>query len=126
MFEEITKQARQATEELVQAAHLKAGDIFVVGCSTSEVAGHKIGSYSNKELAEAIFSGIYPVLLEKGIYLAAQCCEHLNRSLVIERAAAEKYGYEEVPLQRLLMNSFASRPWWKTFGQRRALISAAP
>ncbi|PWL48604.1 MAG: TIGR01440 family protein [Clostridiales bacterium] len=96
MFEEITKQARQATEELVQAAHLKAGDIFVVGCSTSEVAGHKIGSYSNKELAEAIFSGIYPVLLEKGIYLAAQCCEHLNRSLVIERAAAEKYGYEEV------------------------------
>ena len=67
MFEEITKQARQATEELVQAAHLKAGDIFVVGCSTSEVAGHKIGSYSNKELAEAIFSGIYPVLLEKGV-----------------------------------------------------------
>lgn len=96
MFEEITKQAQQATEELVQAAHLKAGDIFVVGCSTSEVAGHKIGSYSNKELAEAIFAGIYPVLFEKGIYLAAQCCEHLNRSLVIERAAAEKYGYEEV------------------------------
>ena len=86
MFEEITKQAQQATEELIQVAHLKAGDIFVVGCSTSEVAGHKIGS----------FAGVYPVLFEKGIYLAAQCCEHLNRSLVIERAAAEKYGYEEV------------------------------
>ena len=96
MYQEITQQAKQAAEELVQVAKLKAGDIFVVGCSTSEVAGHKIGSYSNKELAQAIFAGIYPVLKEKGIYLAAQCCEHLNRSLVIEEAAAERYGYEQV------------------------------
>ena len=69
MYQEITQQAKQAAEELVQVAKLKAGDIFVVGCSTSEVAGHKIGSYSNKELAQAIFAGIYPVLKEKGIYL---------------------------------------------------------
>lgn len=96
MFEEVTKQAEQATRELVALAKLNAGDIFVVGCSTSEVAGHKIGSYSNKKLAEAIFDGIYPLLNEKRIYLAAQCCEHLNRSLVIEKEAAEQYHYEVV------------------------------
>jgi uncharacterized protein (TIGR01440 family) len=96
MFEEIQKQSEQAARELLAAAKLERGDIVVVGCSTSEVAGHKIGTYSNMELAGAVYAGIYPVLREAGVYLAAQCCEHLNRSLVIERAAAEKYGYEIV------------------------------
>lgn len=96
MFSEITKQAQQATKELIEAAKLEKGDVFVVGCSTSEVAGHKIGSYSNKELAEALFAGIYPVLAEKGIYLAAQCCEHLNRSIIVEKEAARIYGLSRV------------------------------
>ncbi len=96
MYEEIMSQAKSAAEELVSLAKLSAGDMVVVGCSTSEAAGQKIGSYSNKELAAAIFSGIYPVLLEKGIFLAAQCCEHLNRAIILEKEAAEKYGLEIV------------------------------
>ena len=71
-MEQIKKQAAQAAEELCRVANLKKGNIVVVGCSTSEVTGHKVGSSSNPEVAEAIFDGIYSVLKEKGIYLAAR------------------------------------------------------
>ena len=91
---DIEAQARQAAEELLAAAHLKAGDIFVVGCSSSEIVGGRIGHSSTLEAAQAAFRGIYPLLQERGVYLAAQCCEHLNRALIIERACAEQYGYE--------------------------------
>ena len=74
--------------ELIEKAKLNKGDILVVGCSSSEIVGQHIGKCSSMESAEAVFSGIYPVLKEKGIYLAAQCCEHLNRAIVIEREAA--------------------------------------
>jgi len=73
--------------EFCEKAQLREGQTVVVGCSTSEVCGSRIGSNSNFEAAEAVFSGIYQVLCEKGIYLAAQCCEHLNRAVVIERQA---------------------------------------
>lgn len=95
-MENIKKQAEQAINELLLVADLKKGDILVVGCSTSEVVGGNIGKNSSLEAAQQIFDGIYPVLKKKGIYLAAQCCEHLNRALIIENEAAEKYGYEEV------------------------------
>lgn len=91
MYEEIAGQARTAVEELLKVAKLKEGDIFVVGCSSSEIGGHNIGSFSNVEIAQAVFDAIYPVLKENRLYLAAQCCEHLNRALIIEREAAEKY-----------------------------------
>ena len=87
MYNEIFQQAKQAAQELVAAANLKKGDIVVVGCSSSEVAGGVIGHNSSPETAEAVFGGIYEVLQEKGIYLAAQCCEHLNRAICVERAA---------------------------------------
>lgn len=96
MINEIKAQAVKATEELVALANLKKGDIFVVGCSSSEVIGEKIGTNSSEEVGKALFEGIYSVLKEKGIFLAAQCCEHLNRSLVIERECMEKYNLEEV------------------------------
>lgn len=96
MSDEIKKQTSQAVNEIIKAAKLGAGDIFVVGCSSSEVAGGDIGKNSSIEIAKEIFEGIYPILCEKGIYLAAQCCEHLNRSIIIEREAAEKYGIDEV------------------------------
>lgn len=96
MFSEIKKQAALAAGELIEAAALKAGDIFVVGCSSSEVCGNKIGTLSNYDAGSEIFTGIYEVLKEKGIFLAAQCCEHLNRALVVERECAEKYNLEEV------------------------------
>ena len=90
MFEEITQQARQALLELLDAAGLKAGDLLVIGCSSSEVVGERIGKGSSMEAAQAVFAGVYPVLKERGIYLAAQCCEHLNRALILEQEAAEK------------------------------------
>ncbi len=95
-FDEIKNAASEAARELIAVAELRAGDIFVVGCSSSEVMGKKIGNCSAYEAARAVFEGIYPVLWEKGICLAAQCCEHLNRALIIERECAEKYGYEPV------------------------------
>ena len=101
MYEEITKQARQAVTELLDVAGLKAGELFVIGCSSSEVVGQRIGKGSSMEAAQAVFAGIYPVLKERGIYLAAQCCEHLNRALILEEAAAKKFGYEPVNV----------RPW---------------
>ena len=96
MYEEITKQAKEAVLELLEIAGLKAGDLFVVGCSTSEVAGECIGKGSNFEIACALHAGIAPILKEQGIYLAAQCCEHLNRAVIIEAEAAQKFGYEPV------------------------------
>ena len=93
MYEEITGQARQAVTELLERARLEPGDIFVVGCSSSEVGGHRIGSDSSPEVAQAILDGIYPILKEKGIYLAAQCCEHLNRAIIVE---AEAVGQGEI------------------------------
>lgn len=92
MLNEIEKQARAAVTELLDIAHLQSGDILVVGCSSSEICGKKIGSASSEETADAVFGAIYPVLKDKGIYLAAQCCEHLNRAIILEKAAAEKYG----------------------------------
>ena len=68
----------------------------MIGCSSSEVMGEKIGHGSSVEAAEAVYDAIAPILAERGIYLAAQCCEHLNRALISEAACAEKYGYEPV------------------------------
>ena len=92
MFEEITQQAREAVLELLEVAGLKAGDLLVIGCSSSEVVGERIGKGSSMEAAQAVFAGVYPVLKERGIYLAAQCCEHLNRALILEQEAAERFG----------------------------------
>jgi len=68
----------------------------VVGCSSSEIVGSRIGKGSSIDAARAVYQGIAPLLSENGIYLAAQCCEHLNRALVIEAEAAEQYGYDIV------------------------------
>lgn len=82
--------------ELLDSVHLKRGDIIVIGCSSSEIIGNNIGKGSSYDAAKILFSAIYPMLKDRGIYLAAQCCEHLNRALVIENECAEKYGYEPV------------------------------
>ena len=96
MYEVIKKQAASALYELLEQANLKAGSILVIGCSSSEIVGEKIGHGSSVEAAEAVYDAIAPILAERGIYLAAQCCEHLNRALIIEAACAEQYGYEPV------------------------------
>jgi len=93
MMSQLREQAEAAITELLEVAKLKKGDILVVGCSSSEVCGSKLGTNSNIDVAKEVFSGIYPKLCENGIFLAAQCCEHLNRALIIEEEAAEKYNY---------------------------------
>ena len=95
-YTQLTAQARQATEELLEAAHLETGDNFVVGCSSSEIMGGHIGRDSSMEAAAAVLAGVLPPLQEQGVYLAAQCCEHLNRAIVLERAAAKAYGCQIV------------------------------
>ena len=113
MFEEITAQVRRAAEELVEAAGIRAGELLVVGCSSSEVLGQHIGKGSSLEAAQAVLDGIYPLIKERGIFLAAQCCEHLNRALIIEQAAADKFGYEPVNVRPWVNagGSFAAAVW---------------
>ena len=96
MYEEITAQARQAVTELLDAAKLTPGKLLVIGCSSSEMVGARNGKGSSLEAALAAFAGIYPVLQARGIALAVQCCEHLNRALVVERDVAEAHGFEIV------------------------------
>ena len=82
------KQAYNAAKEIIEIANLKAGQILVVGCSTSEILGEKIGTDSSPDTAKEVFAGIYAAAEEKGIFIAAQCCEHLNRAIICERKAA--------------------------------------
>ena len=113
MYEEITSQARTVVTELLDQANLKPGALFVVGCSSSEMVGKRIGKGSSMDAAQAAFRGIYPVLQERGIHLAVQCCEHLNRALIMERAAVERKGYEIVNVmpQPHAGGSFAVTAW---------------
>ena len=87
MQQTIYEQTKAVIEELGQKANLKPGNIIVVGCSTSEVLGSKIGTNSNPDTAKQIFDALHDYVQEKGFYLAVQCCEHLNRAIIIERAA---------------------------------------
>lgn len=95
-MQEIIKAAETAVKELVEVGKLKKGQIVVVGCSTSEITGNKIGTQSVPEVAEKVCSAIKQVLDENGVFLAAQCCEHLNRAIIIEREAAEKLMLDTV------------------------------
>lgn len=92
----LRSEARQATQELLDAADAKKGQILVVGCSSSEVIGSRIGKASIPSVANAILDGILSISEPRGIYLAAQCCEHLNRALILDAACAACYDLEEV------------------------------
>ena len=113
MYEEITRHAQIVITELLDQAKLKPGSLFVIGCSSSEMVGKRIGKGSSMEAAQAAFQGIYPILKEHGIHLAVQCCEHLNRALIMERVAAEAKGYEIVNVipQPHAGGSFAVTAW---------------
>ncbi len=92
----IKEQTNTAFKELIELSHIKKGEILVVGCSSSEIIGERIGSIGSPEVADVLVSEILPLLNEKGIFLAAQCCEHLNRALIVEREVAENFGFEIV------------------------------
>lgn len=93
---ELEIQAKQAITELFSTGKVKPGSVVVIGCSTSEIAGAHIGKGSVPEIADSIVGVLMEVIAENGCFMAAQCCEHLNRALVVEASTAEKFGFEEV------------------------------
>ena len=108
---DIAKECITAIEDIIEKTHLKKGDIVVVGCSTSEVLGSKIGTNSSPDTAKILFESIYNVLNEKGIYLAAQCCEHLNRAIIIEKEAVPFAEYVNVVPVPKAGGSFATQAY---------------
>lgn len=92
----IEKDVRQVTLELLEAAKLKSHEALVVGGSTSEIAGQKLGSATNLEVAKIVVGTIVSILKEQKIYPIIQACEHINRALVVEREFAEKHNLEPV------------------------------
>ena len=113
MLEQIVKEARTAIEELFEVANLEKGDIVVIGCSTSEVMGQKVGTFSTLDVGRALVDTFYPFIKEKGLYMAAQCCEHLNRSVIIEKSAVREWGLERVNVKPQLHagGAFAMSLW---------------
>ena len=113
MLSNTTNETKRVITELIEISKIKSGDILVIGCSSSEIMGGDIGKASSMDAAKAVFDGIYPILKGKGIYLAAQCCEHLNRAIIIEQAAAEKFNLEIVNVvpQTKAGGSFATTVW---------------
>lgn len=113
MMNTVREQAAAAVTELLSVAKLEAGDILVIGCSSSEILGEKIGTGSSMEAAGAVLDGILPILKCKGIHLAAQCCEHLNRAIIMEEEAAKAYGLEPVNVlpQPKAGGSLATTAW---------------
>ena len=105
---EIFNQCQTAIIQLIEQAKLKRGDILVVGCSTSEVLGSKIGTNSNPDTAKEIFDGINSVLSKEGIFLAVQCCEHLNRAIVVSKKAVEGLEIVNVIPQKKAGGSLAT------------------
>lgn len=93
---EITRQATEAADHLLSSAEYRAGDIFIIGCSTSEITGHRIGSASNEEAAKAVMDAILPKIAAAGLFFAVQGCEHINRAVCTSRACMERYGLQEV------------------------------
>lgn len=122
MFENEINQAKQIITEFIEKAKLKNNDVLVIGCSSSEIIGEDIGKGSSLEAAQAVFGAIYPILKERGIFLACQCCEHLNRAIITEREVAERKNLESVNVvpQPKAGGSFATTAY-KTFSEPVAL-----
>lgn len=120
-MEEIQIQLKKAIEELIEVSKIKKGQIFLIGCSTSEVCGYKIGSHSAEDVGKLLSEVARDTLDEKGIYLAVQCCEHLNRAVVVSNECAEKYGLDEVNVVPWLKGggSFATATY---YGMKNAVM----
>ena len=96
IMSKIREDATTAINELLEISCIEKGNILVIGCSSSEMIGGRIGKNSSLDAAKALFEAVYPILSEKGIYLAVQCCEHLNRAIIVEEECADKFGLEKV------------------------------
>ena len=119
-IDDIKEQTKAVFDELMEQAKLEEGDILVVGCSSSEIASHRIGSYSSAEIGEAVAQTFLNCCKEKKIYLAAQCCEHLNRAIIVERKAVPFADIVNVVPQPKAGGSFGTTAY-KTFEEPVAL-----
>ena len=110
---EISRQTADAARELLELAALQPGQVLVVGCSSSEILGQRIGKAGSMEAAAAVVDALLPEAERRGVFLAAQCCEQLNRALVLEAEAAARYGWEPVTVvpQPHAGGSFAATVW---------------
>ena len=108
LLAQVKEEAANAARQLAEAAHLHRGQLVVVGCSTSEVVGHQVGSWSTPEVANAIFEGLNSVFAPMGVYIAAKCCEHLNRALIVEHEAVPNGEIVNVMPQPKAGSSFAT------------------
>ena len=108
LLTQVREESANAARQLAEAAKLHKGQIVVVGCSTSEVVGHNVGSWSTPEVANAIFEGLSSVFAPMGVYIAAQCCEHLNRALIVEHEAVPNGEIVNVMPQPKAGSSFAT------------------
>ena len=108
LLAQVKEESANAARQLADAARLHKGQIVVVGCSTSEVVGKKVGSWSTPEVAAAIFEGLNSVFAPMGVYIAAQCCEHLNRALIVEHEAVPNGEIVNVMPQPKAGSSFAT------------------
>ncbi|MCL2695092.1 MAG: TIGR01440 family protein [Clostridiales bacterium] len=102
----ITNTVSEAVQTLFEIAKPQPGQLLVLGCSTSEIQGCRIGSQSSQEIARAVLAGLLPAAGEAGVYLAVQGCEHINRALCLSRECAQAYGLREVWV----------RPWLRAGG----------
>lgn len=116
----IFDQAYLCAKEIIEAAKLSKNNILVIGCSTSEVCGSKIGTDSSPETAAELFNGIKKAADEKGVFIAAQCCEHLNRAIIIEKEAVGNADVCNVVPQPKAGGSFATAAY-KAFKEPIAL-----
>lgn len=106
----------EVLEEFFLQANLNSKQILVLGCSTSEVLGQYIGKGSSTEVAEILLPPLLERARQKGVYLAVQGCEHINRSLVVEEACVEQYGLEPVTvLPGLQAGGAMAVKAWKSF-----------
>ncbi len=96
LIEMIRNDAADVIKEVIEKAKLKEGQLFIIGCSSSETIGEHMGTASSRDAAEAIYEAVSNELNKTGVDLAVQCCEHLNRAVVVEREVAERFGFEEV------------------------------
>ncbi len=114
LLQQVKQEAAAAAQQLCEAAKLHRSQIVVVGCSTSEVVGRQVGSWSTPEVGQAIFDGLNSVFAPMGIYIAAQCCEHLNRALIVDHAAVPMAEIVNVVPQPKAGSSFATAAY-RTF-----------
>ena len=96
LLEQLKLQTEQLLKEFFAKVCMPQESILVVGCSTSEVLGQHIGQGGTIQVAQVILSSLLASVQERDIFLAIQCCEHLNRALVVEKNCQMRYNLEQV------------------------------